>query len=164
MKVKTAWRLKKMHKHWNQSKSIKSIKINSKNYGNLKVKAAGGLNPRLVFVKPPSLEVVLFIMMLMYIMLLIMIMILWIMMLLIRNWKTVSALEEQRLRRVSPRGLELLLRRWSTNSIIIIVSIIIVSIAAIVVIIIIVTFLLSFLSRLWKPFIAVLNCVDPRRE
>ena len=34
------------------------MKINLKNYGNLKVKAAGGLNPRLVFVKPPSLEVV----------------------------------------------------------------------------------------------------------
>ena len=103
----------------------------------MKVKSAGGLNPRLVFVKPPSLEVVdrhgndtfiimvmmLFIMMLTIIMLLIMIlwiMMLLIMMLLIRNWKTDSALEEQKLRRVSPRGLELLLRRWSRNIIIIV--------------------------------------------
>ena len=138
------------------------MKINLKNYGNLKVKAAGGLNPRLVFVKPPSLEVVdhndnytfiiivmmLFFMMLMIIMLLIMmlmimmllIMILLIMMLLIRSWKTDSALEEQKLRRVSPRGLGLLQRRWSINSIIIIVIIII---TAIVVIIIIVTFLFN---------------------
>ena len=114
----------------------------------MKVKAAGGLNPRLVFVKPPSLEVVdrhdnytfiiivmlLFFMVLMIIMLLIMmlmiimllIIMLWIMMLLIRSWKTVSALEEQKLRRVSQRGLELLLRRWSINSIITIVVIIII--------------------------------------
>ena len=112
------------------------------------MKAAGGLNPRLVFVKPPSLEVVdrhdnytfiiivmlLFFMVLMIIMLLIMmlmiimllVIMLWIMMLLIRSWKTVSALEEQKLRRVSPRGLELLLRRWSINSIITIVVIIII--------------------------------------
>ena len=110
----------------------------------MKVKAAGGLNPRLVFVKPPSLEVVdrndnyTFI---------IIVMILLIMMLMIRSWKTDSALEEQKLRRVSPRGLELLLRRWSRNSTIIIVIIII---TAIVVIIIIVTLL-------FDVFVVILN-------
>ena len=89
----------------------------------------------------------LLIMMLMIIMLLIMI--LWITMLLIRNWKTDSALEEQKLRRVSPRGLELLLRRWSRNSIIIIIIVIII-ITAIVIIIIIVTLL-------FDVFVVILN-------